>query len=362
MERFGVQRVMLVALVTVASGAALTTVMSSSWQLDLLWGVVVGGATGAVSVPLAATIANRWFEEKRGLVTGILTASNASGQLIFLPALALLVTAFGWRSAALAVSAVALLVVFPVVALVMRDRPRSIGLLPYGATTEPELPPRATRPFKPAIEGLMLGLRSRNFWLLGGSFFICGLSTNGLIGTHLIAASVDHGMSAVAGASLLAMIGAFDMVGTIASGWLTDRVDPRMLLLWYYALRGLALLALPYAFGSWGALVAFSVFYGLDWVATVPPTAALAADTFGRERVGIVFGWIFAAHQFGAAAAAWVAGATRGWFGSYTFAFVSAGATCLLASLLVTQIKVPGVRLRLRPGARVALAGRDGPA
>jgi MFS family permease len=336
MERFGVQRVMLVALVTVASGAALTTVMSSSWQLDLLWGVVVGGAT------------NRWFEQKRGLVTGILTASNASGQLIFLPALALLVTAFGWRSAALAVSAVALLVVFPVVALVMRDRPRSIGLLPYGATTEPELPPRATRPFKPAIEGLMLGLRSRNFWLLGGSFFICGLSTNGLIGTHLIAASVDHGMSAVAGASLLAMIGAFDMVGTIASGWLTDRVDPRMLLLWYYALRGLALLALPYAFGSWGALVAFSVFYGLDWVATVPPTAALAADTFGRERVGIVFGWIFAAHQFGAAAAAWVAGATRGWFGSYTFAFVSAGATCLLASLLVTQIKVPGVRLGRR--------------
>jgi MFS family permease len=348
MERFGVQRVMLVALVTVASGAALTTVMSSSWQLDLLWGVVVGGATGAVSVPLAATIANRWFEEKRGLVTGILTASNASGQLIFLPALALLVTAFGWRSAALAVSAVALLVVFPVVALVMRDRPQSIGLLPYGATSEPEVPARASSPFKPAIEGLMLGLRSRNFWLLGGSFFICGLSTNGLIGTHLIAASVDHGMTAVAGASLLAMIGAFDMVGTIASGWLTDRVDPRMLLLWYYALRGLALLALPYAFGSWGALVAFSVFYGLDWVATVPPTAALAADTFGRERVGIVFGWIFAAHQFGAAAAAWAAGATRGWFGSYTFAFISAGATCLLASLLVTQIKVPGVRFGRR--------------
>jgi MFS family permease len=354
MERFGVQRVMLVALVTVAAGASLTTVMNAAWQLDLLWGVVVGGATGAVSVPLAATIANRWFEEKRGLVTGILTASNASGQLIFLPALALLTTTFGWRSAALAVSGVALLVVFPVVALVMRDRPRSVGLLPYGATAEPVVPERSSGPFKPAIEGLMLGLRSRNFWLLGGSFFICGLSTNGLIGTHLIPAAVDHGMSAVAGASLLAMIGGFDMVGTIASGWLTDRVDPRFLLLWYYALRGLALLALPYAFGSWGALVAFSVFYGLDWVATVPPTAALAADTFGRERVGVVFGWIFAMHQFGAAAAAWAAGATRGWFGSYTFAFVSAGATCLLASLLVTQIKLPG-RARQTPAEPVAV-------
>jgi MFS family permease len=342
MERFGVQRVMLVAVATVATGAALTVFVSAPWQLDLLWGVVVGGATGAVSVPLAATIANRWFEERRGLVTGILTASSASGQLIFLPALALLVTTFGWRSASIAVSAVAVLVVFPVIALVMRDRPQSLGLLPYGATEDVPAPERSSRPFRPAIDGLLLGLRSRNFWLLGTSFFICGLSTNGLIGTHLIAASVDHGMSAVAGASLLALIGGFDMVGTIASGWLTDRVDPRMLLVWYYGLRGLSLIALPYAFGSTAALVAFAVFFGLDFVATVPPTAALAADTFGREKVGVVFGWIFAMHQFGAASAAWVAGATRGWFGSYTFAFLSAGATCLLASLLVTRIEVPG--------------------
>jgi MFS family permease len=362
MERFGVQRVMLVALVTVATGASLTVFVQAPWQLDLLWGVVVGGATGAVSVPLAATIANRWFEERRGLVTGILTASSASGQLIFLPALALLVAGFGWRSASLAVSGVALLVVIPVVAVVMRDRPQSVGLLPYGATEETPAPERATRPFRPAIDGLLLGVRSRNFWLLGASFFICGLSTNGLIGTHLIAATVDHGMSAVAGASLLALIGGFDMIGTIASGWLTDRVDPRLLLLGYYGLRGLALLALPYVFGSNGLLVGFAVFYGLDWVATVPPTVALTADTFGRERVGVVFGWIFAMHQFGAASAAWVAGATRGWFGSYTFAFVSAGATCLLASLLVTQIEVTGVKLGLRANARLALAGRDGAA
>jgi MFS family permease len=341
MERFGVRRVMLVALGTVAGGAALATLVRSPWQLDLLWGVVVGGATGAVAVPLAATIANRWFEQRRGLVTGLLTASNASGQMVFLPLLALLVTSFGWRSAALAVSAVALVVVVPVVALAMRDRPQSVGLLPYGATEAADPPPRPERPFRPALEGLALGLRSRNFWLLAASFFVCGLSTNGLIGVHLIAAAQDHGMSAVAGASLLALIGGFDMIGTIASGWLTDRFDPRYLLLWYYGFRGLSLVLLPYAFGSTAALVVFAVFFGLDFVATVPPTATLAADTFGRERVGVVFGWIFAAHQFGAATAAWAAGATRGWLGSYTFAFLCAGATCVLTALLVTRIRLP---------------------
>jgi sugar phosphate permease len=332
MDRFGVRRVMLVALATIATGASLTTVMNAPWQLDLLWGVVVGSATGAVSVPLAATIATRWFESRRGLVTGILTASNASGQMIFLPALAVLASTYGWRYAALTVSAVALLLVFPIVAIFVRDRPQSIGLEPYGATEPVPAPERSARPFRPAIDGLLLGVRSRTFWLLAGTFFICGLSTNGLVGTHLIPAAVDHHMTAVAGASLLALMGIFDVIGTTLSGWLTDRLDPRRLLAWYYALRGLAVIALPYAFGSTAALVAFAVFYGMDWVATVPPTVALTADRFGTERTGVVFAWIFASHQLGAAFAAWAAGATRGWFGSYTFAFVSAGALCLLAA------------------------------
>jgi sugar phosphate permease len=339
MERFGVRRVMLVALVTIASGAALTTVMTEPWQLDLLWGVVVGGATGAVSVPLAATIANRWFASRRGLVTGLLTASNASGQMIFLPLLAVLTTDFGWRYAALTVSAVALLIVFPIVAIVVRDRPQSLGLEPYGATEPVPVPERAERPFRPAIDGLLIGVKSGTFWLLVSTFFICGLSTNGIIGTHLIPAAQDHGLSEVRGASLLALMGIFDVMGTTFSGWLTDRLDPRKLLGWYYALRGLAVIALPYAFGSTWALVAFAVFYGLDWVATVPPTVALAADRFGPQRVGIVFGWIFAAHQLGAALAAWAGGASRTWFGSYTYAFVSAGALCLVASALSLRIE-----------------------
>jgi sugar phosphate permease len=295
-----------------------------------------------VSVPLAATVANRWFDKRRGLVTGLLTASNASGQLVFLPSLAWLATTYGWRAASLAVSCVAVAIVLPVVALVVRDRPQSIGLQPYGAVEDTPVPPRSARPFRPAIDGLKLGMRSRNFWLLGASFFVCGASTNGLIGTHMIPAAHDHGMSEVAGATLLAIIGVFDMVGTIASGWLTDRMDPRVLLFWYYGLRGLSLLALPYAFHSphLGLLV-FAVFYGLDWVATVPPTVALTADTFGRERVGVVFGWIFASHQFGAAFAAWAAGATRAWTGGYQDAFLIAGGICLIASGLVLRITVP---------------------
>jgi sugar phosphate permease len=339
MERFGVRRVMLVALATIASGASLTTVMTSPWQLYVLWGVVVGSATGAVSVPLAATIANRWFAQRRGLVTGLLTASNASGQMVFLPLLAVLTTDFGWRYASLTVAAVALLVVFPIVAIVVRDRPQSIGLEPYGATEPEPVPERSDRPFRPAIDGLLVGVRSGTFWLLVSTFFICGLSTNGLIGTHLIPAAQDHGLSEVRGASLLALMGIFDVMGTTASGWLTDRLDPRKLLAWYYALRGLAVIALPYVFGSTWALVAFAVFYGLDWVATVPPTVALAADRFGAQRVGVVFGWIFAAHQIGAAFAAWAGGASRTWTGSYTAAFVGAGVCCLLASGLSLRIE-----------------------
>jgi predicted MFS family arabinose efflux permease len=257
---------------------------------------------------------------------------------VFLPALAWLATAYGWRYAAVSVAVLALVVVFPVVAILVRDRPQSIGLQPFGADEPVPVPERSPHPFRPAVDGLLLGLRSRTFWLLVATFFVCGLSTNGLIGTHLIPAAIDHHLTAVTGASLLALMGLFDVIGTTTSGWLTDRLDPRHLLAWYYALRGLAVIALPFAFSSGYTLVAFAVFYGLDWVAAVPPTVTITADTFGRERVGIVFGWIFAAHQFGAAFAAWAAGATRTWFGTYTWAFVSAGALCLLAAALSLRI------------------------
>jgi sugar phosphate permease len=338
-ERFGVRRVVGAALGAIAISALLTIGMTETWQLFLLWGFVNGCATGAVSVPLAAIIANRWFVERRGLVTGLMTASYASGQLIFLPALAWLAT-FDWRWAALAVALAAIVLVLPAVVGVMRDRPEDVGLRPYGAPEDWTAPPQATAsPFTAAVAALTAAARTRVFWLLAGTFFVCGATTNGLISTHLIPAAHDHGITQVTAAGLLALIGVFDVVGTTASGWLTDRYDPRKLLVAYYGLRGASLLALPLAFDSaQAAMIAFVVVYGLDWVATVPPTSALATAHF-QSSAGVVFAWIFTAHQLGAAAAAWGAGLVRTATGQYTAAFFAAGVLGLLAAAAVPLIR-----------------------
>jgi sugar phosphate permease len=338
MNRFGVRRVLTGALLLIATGVGLTPLMRAVWQLDLLWGVVVGLGTGAMASVLAATVANRWFVAHRGLVTGLLTAASATGQLAFLPGLAALAVGLGWRSASVTV-ALAVLIAVPAVLLLMRDSPRQVGLRPYGAAPGEAAEPQPDNPFAAAVGGLRDSLRSRDFWLLAGSFFICGASTNGLIGTHLIPAAVDHGIPEVAAASMLALIGVFDVVGTTVSGWLTDRLDARWLLFWYYTLRGLSLLLLPFALSSaYLTLLVFIVFYGLDWVATVPPTIALSARVLGRARGGIVFGWVFASHQLGAAFAASSAGGLRTWLGDYQVAFLSAGLLCLVASGLVIRI------------------------
>lgn len=345
MDRFGLRKVTVGALITVASGALLTTVMNAPWQLYLLWGVVVGLGTGCMASVLAATVAGRWFVQRRGLVLGALTAAGATGQLLFLPGLGWLAQNTGWRNAAIAVAAGALVVV-PVVGVFLRNRPSDVGLIAYGATEADAAPVSPGSPIANAFRGLGVGVRSRDFWLLAGSFFICGASTNGLIGTHLIPASIDHGMAEVAAASLLAVIGVFDVVGTLASGYLTDRFDSRWLLFAYYGLRGLSLLLLPYAFGSprFG-LILFIVFYGLDWVATVPPTVQLARRAFGQQNFAIVYGWIFAAHQLGAASIAFAAGAVRTFFGDYQLAFMSSGLLCLVAAGLVLRIG----RVQARP-------------
>ena len=338
MERFGVRRVVLGALLTVSAGSGLTVFMQEPWQLDVLWGLVVGVGTGSMASVLAAIVANRWFVQRRGLVLGAMTAAGATGQLIFLPALAWLAVNVGWRASALVVAGAALLGV-PLVALFMRERPADVGLRAYGATQADEPAPPLQNPVRATLSGLAMGVRNRTFWLLAVSFFICGASTNGLIGTHMIPASMDHGLPEVTAASLLAVIGIFDVAGTMISGWLTDRMDSRWLLFWYYGLRGLSLLFLPYAFGlQYFGLILFIVFYGLDWVATVPPTVALTADTFGKRNLGVVYGWIFASHQLGAASAAFAAGAVRTYFGDYQLAFMTSGLLCLLAAGLVIRI------------------------
>jgi predicted MFS family arabinose efflux permease len=356
MQRFGIKQVVIAALLLIAAGAAATTLMHAPWQLDLLWGVVVGTATGAMASVLAATVANRWFVRGRGLVMGLLSASSATGQIGFLPLLAFLTTVSGWRTAALAVSVAAVLLI-PLILLLMKNRPEDIALRAYGATAELSPPRPRGNPIAASLRGLRLASGSGSFWLLAASFFVCGASTNGLIGTHLIPAAMDHGMSEVTAASLLATVGFFDIFGTVFSGWLTDRWDSRRLLCWYYGLRGLSLFILPLALRSTGVtLIVFVVFYGLDWVATVPPTAALAADIFGAETGSIVYGWIFAAHQFGAAFAAYGAGAIRTWLGDYMLAFLSAGALCLTAAVMVLFIAGTGRRVRIAVAPQTAPA------
>jgi sugar phosphate permease len=349
-DRIGVRRTMAGALAVVALGVIATRWMTEPWHLVLLWGVVVGGGTGMTALVLGAMVANRWFAERRGLVMGVLTASTATGQLVFLPALASLVTTYGWRVAVLAIAGFGLLVA-PLIGLIMRDRPSDVGLLPYGATTPEPTPPRAAgNPFVVPLEALWRGFQSRDFWLLFMSFFICGASTNGLIGTHLIAACFDHGIPEVHAAGLLAMMGVFDFIGTTLSGWLSDRWSNRWLLFWYYGLRGISLIFLPYALdASFLGLSLFAVFYGLDWIATVPPTVRLTTNAFGKEQVGLMFGWIVAGHQLGAAFASLGAGVLRTELDTYLQAFMISGSLCAIAAVMSLYVgrRAPGQRAPL---------------
>lgn len=336
-ERYGLKRVILSALLIIACGLLLTLAMRELWQLVFLLGVVVGLGTGMTALVMSAIVSTRWFTARRGLVIGILTASSATGQLVFLPLAAWLESHFGWR-AALAPSLFGMALAALAVWLFMIDRPADVGLAPFGETGAAAPPPATAPAFGSALR--VLGEVSGNgaFWVLAGTFFICGLSTNGLIQTHFISLCADYGVPSVTAASMLAIIGVFDFVGTIGSGWLSDRYDNRLLLFVYYGLRGLSLLYLPGSSFSIYGLSLFSVFYGLDWVATVPPTARLAARIFGRDRAGVAFGWIFAAHMIGGSVAAYGAGYSRATLQTYLPAFYAAGALCLVAAMIVWLI------------------------
>jgi MFS family permease len=339
MERFGVRRVASCALLMVAAGSGLTVFMSASWQLVLLWGVIVGLGTGSMAMALVATVVGRWFVARRGLVSGVLTAASATGQLIFLPLVAHVVQADGWRAASLVVSACALAVV-PVVLLFLRERPADLGELPYGGTPADVVEPLRRGAARIAVGTLVGAARTRTFWLLAGGFFVCGATTTGLVQQHFMPAAHDHGMPMTTAATLLALVGVFDLVGTIGSGWLTDRYDPRILLGAYFGLRGVSLALLVPLFGADlnASVLAFVVFYGLDWVATVPPTLALARDAFGATAP-VVFGWVFAAHQLGAACAALAAGVTRDALGSYDVAWYGGAALCAVGAVLSLSIR-----------------------
>jgi MFS family permease len=340
MNRYGLRNVTLAALLIVGSALVASLAMTKVWHLILLWGVVIGIGTGMTALVLGATIAARWFSARRGLVVGILTASVATGQLVFLPLLASVTERMGWRIALLLVCAMLALAAFAVL-LVMRDRPSDVGLRPFGDQGKEPLPapPPSNAPIAAAaLSALADAAGTRVFWILFATFFICGASTNGLIQVHLIPMCLDFGIPQVQAASLLAAMGVFDFFGTILSGWLSDRYDNRWLLFWYYGLRGLSLLMLPFTDFSFYGLSLFAMFYGLDWIATVPPTVRLTAQRFGPERANLVFGWIFTGHQLGAACAAFGAGLSRTMLATYLPAFFIAGALCVVAALIALAI------------------------
>ncbi len=343
MDRFGMRRVVASALLVVAAGSGLSVFVTSSWQLLLCWGVLIGLGTGSMALAFVATVTGRWFVRHRGLVTGVLTAGSATGQLIFLPVTASVAQSHGWRTATLIVSGAALLVV-PLVLLLLRERPVDVGQVPYGADPVPVVSP-LVRP-EPAVARSLAVLRraayTKGFWLLVAGFAICGATTVGLVGTHFIPAAHDHGMPATTAAGLLAAVGILDIIGTVFSGWLTDRVDSRILLAVYYALRGGSLLVLPSLFGpdTEPSKIVFIVFYGLDWVATVPPTVALCRQLFGDDAP-VVFGWVFASHQVGAAFAVVAAGVVRDNLGDYALAWYVAGALAVIAAALSLRIPHP---------------------
>jgi sugar phosphate permease len=338
-QRVGIRRTMVSALLVLAGAIALATRIRQPWQLVLLWGFLVGTATGMTASVLGSVVVGRWFSARRGLVLGALTAATATGQLVFLPILAHLAEHQGWRASLWLVSAAAIAVA-PLALLLVREKPADVGLRPFGASEQDvQEAPREGNPAAIAVQTLSHAARSRDFWLLAGTFFVCGASTNGLIGTHLIPACMDHGIPEVQAAGMLAMMGIFDLVGTTGSGWLTDRWDSRWLLFTYYGLRGLSLVFLPDALVTQGhSLSIFTVFYGLDWIATVPPTVRLASDAFGKRDAPIVFGWVMAAHQVGAGAAALGAGVIRTVLGEYRLAFVSSGLMCLAAAMMALAI------------------------
>ncbi|MGV8996160.1 MAG: MFS transporter [Parvibaculaceae bacterium] len=350
MNQWGVRTVASFALLMIMSGIVGSYFMTEVWQLVLLWGVIIGIGTGMTALVLGATVATRWFGAKRGLVVGIMTAANATGSLAFLPLLAAVTESFGWRSA-LTTLVIVLIATIVLILLFMRDRPEDVGLAKYGETELMPAPARAqsiTSLLAQPVRVLIDVSGNKTFWILFGTFFVCGFSTNGLIQMHWISICGDAGITAVGAAGFLALIGVFDLIGTISSGWLSDRYDNRWLLFWFYGLRGLSLIYLPFSNFSFYELSLFAVFYGLDWVATVPPTVKLAAEHFGTERAALVFSWVFMGHQVGAASAAYFAGVIRTNFDNYLLALITAGCLCLVAALAVLTIGRPASQKAMR--------------
>ncbi|AHN22648.1 MFS transporter [Lysinibacillus varians] len=348
LEVIGLKKMVLAAMIILVIGISFTLLMQQAWQLMIIWGFIIGLGASLFLTVLSPFVANHWFEKRRGLALGILTASTATGQLVLLPILAMMIENYSWRWA-IALIIVLSSIMLMIIALFMKNKPMDVGLLAYGLDEErlEDVVENKKNPIVIAFNGLFEAVKVKAFWLLAGSFFICGLSTSGLIGTHFVSYCISFGIPLVTAASFLSFMGIFNLVGTTLSGWLSDRFDNRWLLFWYYLLRGASLVLLPYALvqGSLLLLIMFTVFYGLDWIATVPPTVSISRQIFGTQKSGVIYGWIFASHQAGAAVAAYGGGLIYKLFNSYTWAFFLAGVFCVFAGLFVIIVKkqVPNV-------------------
>lgn len=347
MQRFGIRRTMIAALALLAAAMGGSAFVTTPFGLILTWGLLAGIGTGTMAMVLGVTVVNRWFDKNRGSVLGLLTASTATGQLLFLPILAWVVERYDWR-AVVWIVAIAAVVLIGLVLLLMPERPADVGLSRYGGSAD-RAETVTGNPIANAFRALGMASRSGTFWILFSTFFICGLSTNGLIGTHLIAYCIDNGIPEIRAAGLLAMMGVCDIIGTTLSGWLSDRYDNRVLLCAYYGLRGMSLMYLPYSDFTFYGLGFFTVFYGLDWIATVPPTVRLTTERFGATQAPLIYGWIGAGHQLGAATAAFGAGVLRVQTNRYVEAFLIAGVTCLVAATLSLMIRRGSSPAQLQP-------------
>ena len=331
-DRFGPRIVMITGLSLTAVSMVLSSLMQAPWQMMIFWGALSGLATGLVGSVMGTAVANRWFYTQRGLVLGIFGAATSAGQLIFLPTIVNLDDLIGWRGVCTILAVLAALLI-PLILLLMRDRPADVGQLPLGLNTLSPPPPQVN-----GLAVMSRALSNPTFWLLSATFFICGATSNGMVGTHFVPHAIDHGIAAGTAAGALALMGVMNFIGTLGSGWLTDRYDPRRLLAIYYGFRGISLIFLPFVTNPIG-LAIFAILFGLDYIATVPPTAALVADTFGRQHAGLVFGWVFCAHQIGAALAAWLGGVIHDFSGHYGLAFIAAGILAITATGLSLGIR-----------------------
>ncbi|MGE0570476.1 MAG: MFS transporter [Dehalococcoidia bacterium] len=343
MGRIGMRRMAIAFLLVAIIGTALTAAMRNIVDLYIAWGLLVGFGTGGVSTVLSAAVANTWFESRRGLVTGILGGASSAGQFVLLFPLLWAESAWGWRGAVAGMAALLGLIVLPLAALLFRSRPADLGLAPYGTTAATLAAPADTR-----TTSLRQAIRVRDFWLLASSFFICGFTTVGLIGFHFIPHAGEHGFSKAEASGIVTLMGFMNIVGTLGSGWLTDRYSPRKLLAVYYFLRACSLLVLPFI-TTVPLMSLFAVVFGLDFIATVPPTVMLTANRFGRRSVPTLFGWITCSHMVGGAVAAAFAGQIHDVAGDYSIPIYVSGLLALLAAAIAFNIVPAPIRRAPEP-------------